>query len=147
MGVSRGIAASHCTGGLLPRPRRQDFETGHAHRDPHLDLLADQAAVDVVGDLAADLDAAVHRPRMHDQRVGLGQLQLVVIEPEEVEILAGRRNEGAVHPLHLQPQHHHDIDVLEPGGHVVEHLDPEPLDLPPATGCAAPRPGRARPSH
>src|SRR5438874_9903580 len=52
----------------------EDFETGHSYRDAHLDLLADQAPMDVVGDLAADLDAAVHRPRMHDQRVGFGQL-------------------------------------------------------------------------
>src|SRR5207302_7904164 len=52
----------------------QDFEAGHAHRDPHLHLLANEAAIDVVGDLAADLNAAVHRSRMHDQGVGLGQL-------------------------------------------------------------------------
>ena len=107
----------------------QDLEAGHADRDPHLDLLADQAAVDVVGDLAADLDAAVHRPRMHDQRVGLGGAQFVVIEPEEMEIFAGRRHEGAVHALALQPQHHHDVDVGEPLGHVVKDLDAEPLDL------------------
>src|SRR5262249_39341725 len=44
----------------------QDLETGHADGDPHLDLRADQAAVDVVGDLAADLDPAVHRARMHN---------------------------------------------------------------------------------
>src|SRR3984893_6610653 len=48
----------------------QDLEAGHADRDPHLDLVAYQAAVDVVGDLAADLDAPVHRTGMHDQRVG-----------------------------------------------------------------------------
>src|SRR6202040_1510334 len=106
----------------------QDLEAGHAHRDPHLDLGADQAAVDVVGDLAADLDPPVHRTRMHDQRVGLGGAQFVVVEPEEVEILARRRHEGAVHALALQPQHHHDVDPREPPGHVVEPLDTEPLD-------------------
>src|SRR3984893_15417495 len=106
----------------------QDLEAGHAHRDPHLDLGADQAAVDVVGDLAADLDPPVHRPRMHDQRVGLGGAQLVVVEPEEVKIFARRRHEGAVHALALQAQHHHDVDPGEPPGHVMEHLDTEPLD-------------------
>src|SRR5579862_9954521 len=85
----------------------EDLEAGHAHRDPHLDLLANEAPVDVVGDLAADLDAAVHWPGMHDQGVGPGELQLGVIEPEEMEVFAGRGHEGAVHPLHLQPQHHH----------------------------------------
>src|SRR6266568_1155477 len=75
----------------------EDFEAGHAHRDPHLDLLADEAPIDVVGDLAPDLDAAVHRPGMHDQRVGLGQLELGVVEPEEMKVFAGRRDERAVH--------------------------------------------------
>jgi len=37
----------------------QHFEAGHPHRHAHLDLLANQAAADIVGDLAADLDAAV----------------------------------------------------------------------------------------
>jgi hypothetical protein len=45
--------------------------------------------------LTADLDAPVHRARMHDQRVGLGRAQFVVVEPEEVKILACRRHEGA----------------------------------------------------
>src|SRR5258708_5251062 len=51
---------------------RQKLEAGHAHGDAHLDLLADDAAVDVVGDFAIDLDAAIHRPGMHDEGVGLG---------------------------------------------------------------------------
>ncbi len=66
---------------------------------------------------------------MHDQRVGLGGPQLVVVEPEEMKILARRRHEGAVHALALQAQHHDDVDSGEPLGHVVEHLDAEPLDL------------------
>src|SRR5260370_21496745 len=100
-----------------------DFEAGHADRDTHLDLLPDQAAVDVVGDFAADLDTAVHRARMHDQRVRLCRAQFVVVEPEEMKIFTGRRHEGAVHPFALQAQHHHDVDIREAGGHVVEHLD------------------------
>src|SRR5215472_14337524 len=63
---------------------RQQLEARHAHGDAHLDLLADDAAVDVVGDLAVDFDAAVHRARMHDERVGLRRLQLLVVEAEEV---------------------------------------------------------------
>ena len=87
-----------------------------------------QAAVDVVGDLAADLDAAVHRPGMHDQRVGFREFELVVIEPEKMKVFARRRHKGAVHALYLQPQHHDDVDIFESGRHVVEYLDAEPLD-------------------
>ena len=59
-------------GGDLSASAR-DAETVNADGDTHLDLLPDQAAVDVVGDLAADLEAAVHRSGMHDQRIGFGR--------------------------------------------------------------------------
>ena len=77
---------------------------------------------------------------------GLATLQLVVVEPEEMEVFARRRHERAVHALALQPQHHHDVD---PG----EALLPcrgtprrRAARSPPAAACAAPRPGPARPS-
>ena len=60
-----------------------------------------------------DLDAAVHRAGMHDQCVGLGELELLVVEPEEVEIFADRGHEQALHALGLQAQHHDDVDVLQ----------------------------------
>jgi hypothetical protein len=65
---------------------------------------------------------------MHDQRVGLGEAQLVVIEPEKVEVFARRGDKRAVHPLALQAQHHHDIGPGQPAGHVVIDLDAKPLD-------------------
>ena len=49
-------------------------EHGHAHRDAVVHLLADDRAR-AVGDLGGDLDAAVHRARMHDEHAGRGQLQ------------------------------------------------------------------------
>src|SRR6266851_7555121 len=107
----------------------EHFEARHAHGDAHLDLLADGAAVDVVGDVGVDLDAAVHRSRMHDERVGLGGGELGVVEAEEVEILADRRHEAAMHALGLEPQHHDDVDVLQSPCHVVEDLDAQALDL------------------
>ena len=55
----------------------QGLQAGHAHGDAHFHLLADHRAVDVVGHFAVDLDAPVHRPRMHDQGVGLGRRQLL----------------------------------------------------------------------
>ena len=63
---------------VLAQVPGQRVEHRHAHRHAHLDLIEDGAAVDVVGHHAVDLDAAVHRPRMHDQRVRLGRPQLVV---------------------------------------------------------------------
>ena len=133
-GVAGSSACAHGAHGrraaTLPRVARpSSFEAGHAHGDAHLDLLADDAAVDVVGDLGVDLDAAVHRPGMHDQRVGFGGGELVVVEAEEVEILADRRHEAALHALGLQAQHHDDVDVFEALRHVVEDLDAEALDL------------------
>src|SRR5579883_3060943 len=105
------------------------LETGHAHRHAHLHLLTDQAAVDVVRYLAVDLDAAVHGPRMHDERVGLGGRELARVEAEEVEVLADRGHEAAVHALGLQAQHHDDVGVLEALGHVVKDLDAHTVDL------------------
>ena len=93
--------------------RDQRLEAGHAHGDAHLDLFVDDAAVEVVGHLGVDLDAAVHRAGMHDQRVGLGELELLVVEAEEAEIFADRRHERALHALGLQAQHHDDVDVLQ----------------------------------
>ncbi len=45
-----------------------------------------------------------------------------------MEVLAHRGHEAALHALGLQPQHHHDVGVLEAAHHVVEHLDPVALD-------------------
>ena len=105
----------------------QRFHDRHAHGDAHLDLFLDHA-LRAVGDFRGDLDAAVHRARMHDQRVVLGRLQLFGIEAVEVEIFAHRGHEGAGHALALQPQHHHHVGVLQPFLHVVEDLDAHLLD-------------------
>src|SRR3546814_17928496 len=58
----------------------QQFQTGHADGNAHLDLFVDDAAVNVVSDFGVDLDTAVHRPRVHDQCIWLGETELVVIE-------------------------------------------------------------------
>src|SRR5262245_31451947 len=71
---------------------RQRFQRRHTHRDPHFDLLADER-LRAVGDAGIDLDAAVHRSRMHHQRVGLGITELALVEPEIVEELLRGRHE------------------------------------------------------
>ncbi len=123
----------------------QGFEAGHAHRHAHLDLLADDAAVDVVGHVGVDLDAAVHRPGMHDERVGLGGRQLVVVEAEEVEIFAHRGHEAAVHAFGLEPQHHDDVDVVEARAPCRDRPRRRAARSRPAARCAAPRRGHGRP--
>ena len=83
---------------------------------------------DVVGDIGVDLDAPVHRARMHDQRVGLGARQFLEVEAEEVEIFALAGHEARCHALALEPQHHDDVGVGETLAHGGVDLDPKPLD-------------------
>src|SRR6202050_3819493 len=103
------------------------FEHRHPHRHSHFHLFADQR-LRAVGDNRVDLDASVHRPRMHHQRVRLGVGELLLVEAEIMEIFLARRHEGAVHALALQPQHHDDVGAIEALAHVAGHLDAHPLD-------------------
>ena len=109
------------------RLRGKRVEHGHAHGDAHFDLLVDHAPKPV-GDQAVDLDAPVHGAGMHHQGIGLGAGELFLVEPEHVEVFAGRGHEGAVHAFKLQAQHHDDVAILEPFGHVGEDLDAETVD-------------------
>ena len=72
-------------------------------------LLEDDRARPV-GDLARDLDAAVHRARVHDDRVGLRRLQPLARSGRRAGSTRGRV--GKQHPalaLELDAQHHHDV--------------------------------------
>src|ERR1700742_291297 len=55
------------------------FEHRHPHRHSHFYLFTDQR-LRAVGNQRVDLDAPVHRARMHHQRVGLGIGQLLLVE-------------------------------------------------------------------
>src|SRR5260370_9943289 len=103
------------------------FQHRHPHRHSHFDLFADQR-LRAVGDDRVDLHAAVHRTRMHHQRIGFGVSELLLVEAEIMEVFLPRRYEGAVHPLALQPQHHHDVGAIEALAHVARDLDAHPLD-------------------
>src|ERR1700761_2607651 len=105
----------------------QCFEHRHPHRHSHFHLFADQR-LRAVRHHRVDLDAAVHRARMHPQRVRLGISELLLVEAEILEVFARRRHEGAVHALALQPQHHHDVGAVETLAHVAGNLDAHPLD-------------------
>src|SRR3954454_23326462 len=65
------------------------FEHRHPHRHSHFHLFADQR-LRAVRHEGVDFNAAVHRTRMHHQRVGFGVGELFLVETEIVEILAGR---------------------------------------------------------
>src|SRR5499427_3937551 len=106
---------------------RQRLEHRHAHGDAHLDLLADQG-LGAVGDAGVDLDAAVHRTRMHHQRIGLGVGELPLVEAEIGEILLGGGHQRTVHALALQAQHHHDVGVAQSLAHVTAYFDAEVFD-------------------
>src|SRR4051812_28314900 len=105
------------------------FEHRHPHRHSHFHLFADQRLRAVRHD-RVDFDPAVHRPRVHHQCIRLGISELLLVETEIMEILLGRRHEGAVHALALQPQHHHDVGAIEALAHVARDLDAHPLDAP-----------------
>src|ERR1700743_718464 len=103
------------------------FEHRPPHRHSHFHLFADQRLRAVRHD-GIDFHAAIHRAGMHHQRIRLGISELLLVEPEVMEILAARRHERAVHALALQPQHHHDIGAGKSLAHVAGDLDPHPLD-------------------
>ena len=134
--MSRALTRAWCGGGAIGgepavitvrQMAGQGLKHGDADRDAHFDLLADEASR-VVGDGGVDLDAAVHRTGMHDERVRLGAGQLLGVEAEEVEIFALARDEARGHALALQAQHHDDVGVLQALAHGGEDLDAEPLD-------------------
>ena len=68
-----------------------------------------------VGDGGVDLDAPVHRPWMHHQRIGF---RIARAFPDRarnsgnISRLDG--NEAAIHSLALQAQHHDDVGALQP---------------------------------
>ena len=56
-------------------------EHRHAHRDAVAHLVADHR-LRAVGDLGGDLDAAVHRLRVHDDRVRARRLRRSRVSPQ-----------------------------------------------------------------
>src|SRR3977135_97046 len=61
------------------------FQHRHPHRHSHFHLFADQRLRAARHD-RVDLDAAIHRPRMHHQRVGLCVGELLLVEAKVVKV-------------------------------------------------------------
>ena len=134
--VDEGGARAHGRRSSFGSCRASASSTAMRIGNAHLDLLMDQAAVDVVGDGAVDLDAAVHRAWMHHERAGFGERQFLAVEAVEVEVLALRGQERAGHALHLQAQHHDDVGAFDALAHIGEDFG--------APGCGARRHQGAR---
>src|ERR1700742_833760 len=80
----------------------------HTHRHSHFHLFPDQR-LRAVGHDGVDLDTAGPRTGMHHERVRLGVGELLLVQPEIVEVLAGRGYERAVHAVALEAHHHDDV--------------------------------------
>src|SRR5579871_737138 len=106
---------------------RQRFEHRHPHRNPHLDLLADQR-LGAVGNAGVDLDAAIHRPWVHYQRVWLRIGELLLVKTKIGKVFLAGRYQRAAHALALQAQHHHNIGVAQTFAHITANLDAEILN-------------------
>src|SRR6201994_3164588 len=87
------------------------FQHRHPHRHSHFHLFADQR-LGAVGDEGVDFHPAIHRSRMHHQRVGFGIGRLLLAQPEIVKVFLVGGHERAVHALALQPQHHDDVGAV-----------------------------------
>src|SRR5215470_5656268 len=95
---SRPLAGSTSRPPLSSRfifdPAREKIQHGHPHGDAVGDLFKNHR-IRTVGDVRRDLDAAVHWPGVHDDDVGLRQLHALRRHPEDIEVLAQRREERA----------------------------------------------------
>ncbi len=85
---------------------------------------------------------AISTPRfigtgMHDQRIGLGAGELLVVEAEEVVVLAYGGHVVAFHALALEAQHHDDVGTFQALPHVGEDFRAERSDTPPAATSKA----------
>ena len=102
----------------------QLVEDRHPHDEAGGDLLGDQR-LRRVDRLAGELDAAVDRPRVHQQ---LARVQAAGVDLEAGGVLAQRGDEALAHPLLLHPQRVDDVGLLDPvervGDGTAELLDP-----------------------
>src|SRR3979490_2291164 len=74
------------------------FQHPPPHPHSHFPLFADQRLRAVRHD-RVDLDAAIHRPRMHHQRVGLCVGELLLVEAKVVKVFLARRHARTLHAL------------------------------------------------
>src|SRR2546425_933927 len=90
----------------------QQVQDGHPDGHAVGDLIENHG-VGTVGNFRRDLHASIHGTRMHDDRVRPRAADTLLRHPEDIEILAKRGEEGALHPFELNAQEHDDVGVLD----------------------------------
>ena len=137
-----------------PRAAEHLGQHRHAHRDAVAHLVADHR-LRPVGHLGGDLDAAVHRLRVHHDGIRARQPQPLRGEPPGAEVRIALGQVRLSHALLLDAQHHDDVAAGEPRGEIAVargagELVGCPAAAPPAPRSAGPTPracaARARPS-
>src|ERR1051325_1746971 len=124
--ISRSVIAPARAGGgggaPVGRPAGEEVE----HRHPHGDAvghLGKDDAVGAVGDVAVDLDAAVHRAGMENHQILGRPLQPLPGDAEHPVVLTDRGNEPRLHPLELEPEH---VERVGPGDRLLDpRQDPD----------------------
>ena len=101
------------------RASRQNAHHRHAYRDAERHLRQDHR-LRAVRHRRIDFHAAVHRTRVHDDRIRLGQRQALRRQAVALEVFLRRRQQRAAHALVLQAQHDDHVDVLQAFVHVGE---------------------------
>ena len=76
-----------------------------------------------MGDRGIDLDALVHRPRVHDKRAWTRQLEAFRRDAVHPGVLAKRRQVPGLLPLPLDAQRHHHVRAFQGALHVGLDLD------------------------
>ena len=106
-----GPLTGHAALGPRVRPGQQ-VEQRHPDRHAVGDLVGDDR-LGAGRHVGGDLDALVHRSRVHDQRARPGQRQALAGQPVAGGVLAQRRQQPGGHPLALDPQGHDDVGVAQ----------------------------------
>ena len=114
---------------------QQPVQDGHPHGHAVGDLGGDDR-VGQVGDLGGDLDAAVHRTGVHDQRVAGQPPGPLGREPEAGGVLPQARHQRLLLALELHPQ---QVGHVELRHHVVEVVASPRRPSPPALGGSSVR--------
>src|SRR5580693_5757002 len=93
---------------------RAEVKHGHADGEAVGHLVEDDAAA-AVGEVAVDLDAAVDRAGVHDERTGLEVLGTLLGEAEERGVFAEAGEVFLALPLVLDAQQVDDVDFGQHG--------------------------------
>src|SRR5947208_1074853 len=90
----------------------EQIKNSHAHGDSVRHLIENQRPA-AVSDFRRNLDTAIHRSRMHDNRVRLGAFEVSWLQTVMNCILAHRWKERGILSLALNAQDHHHVSLLD----------------------------------